>query len=80
MEREEPTLPAVRWIAWLGVGVASVENVNLIAAAVASGVRLSLHISGRDERNENKEQTHYEVQPDIAVVEDQQSNNADGDA
>jgi hypothetical protein len=39
-----------------------------------------LRISGRDERNENNEQTHDEVQPNIAVVENQQSDNADGDA
>jgi hypothetical protein len=37
-------------------------------------------IFGRDERDENNKQTHDEVQPDIAVVEDQQADNADDDA
>jgi hypothetical protein len=50
------------------------------AATVAWDVRRSLGISGRDARHENNEQTHDEVQPDIAVVENQQSDNADGDA
>jgi hypothetical protein len=39
-----------------------------------------LGIFGRDERDKNNEQAHDEVQPDIAVVEDQQPDNADGDA
>jgi hypothetical protein len=39
-----------------------------------------LRISGREERNENEEQTHDEVEPNIAVVEDEQSNYAGRDA
>ena len=44
------------------------------------GITRSLGIFGRDERDENNEQTHDEVQPDIAVVKDQQADNTDGDA